>query len=626
MTLSSSKILNFASSIDNISTELISYPGNPVSLPPGAHLLTPKAIDREPLDRRDLVKRCAALLNEAVTKAELENNQILSSLLLILPDKTRAQVAARILVDGALQLKQIKPCLEVTILYGLGTHPLMSELEIQGLMGRERYCQLLENDFQITQQSTKAMIHEMARVAIENQYQYTMEVPQILFSHNLTVIAGDIKIHPYEGRYGSGGINKMLAVGIASLNEIRRSHSTRVLMDSKTQVGNPDSPFVRKLEITANNIRKAMLNRPGTAVMSIPYGLSVIAEGEQQIWGLSFGQTEASRGELAREWTEAFTVATATDFDLVISDVDPRYAADILAGARALQYICDWDIPQNSLLRHPDQGCVALLFNVCNELKNNSGIGNDGAKFHLDVLADITRRKAAEMVSRLAQASTVSQVLTLLSTAKSQVLQHWEHHLRAVSEANEWFESLRNLALEAYQREQLGLDNRSALQMLEDKFQQYGGDQNPITQAIAQIHQSLQTRPNLAATLAAIEKAAAIYQEHEGLGEGGQRTLRLLKICRHFKTCILATHNQAVATYFQVLDPDLTNFLPDDVQPFFQTHCFKASILGLVGFDLTRQTPQAAIDLAIDYGGWQKPYASPLKTCFLQIPLILSRI
>ncbi|WP_171814901.1 hypothetical protein [Halothece sp. PCC 7418] len=32
-------------------------------------------------------------------------------------------------------------------------------------------------------------------------------------------------IRPYEGRYGSGGINTMLAVGIASLNEIRRSHS-----------------------------------------------------------------------------------------------------------------------------------------------------------------------------------------------------------------------------------------------------------------------------------------------------------------------------------------------------------------------------------------------------------------
>ena len=397
-------------------------------------------------------------------------------------------------------------------------------------------------------------------------------------------------------------------------------------MDSQTQVGNPASPFVRKLEITADSIRKAMLTKPGTAVMAIPYGLSVIAEGAQQIWGFSFGQTEASRGKIAREWTQTFTVETPTDFDLVISDVDPRYAADILAGARALQYICDWDMPENALLRNSDQGCVALLFNVCNELQNNGGIGNDGAKSHLDVLAEITQRKAAEVTSLITQGSTIDQVITLLSTAKSQVLQNWKHHLRAISESNEWFEHLQNLALEAYQREQLGLDNRLTRQRLEDQLQQYGGDQNSVTQAIAKIHQGLQTDPNLAATLDAIHQAAAIYQEHEGLGEGGQRTIRLLKICQRFKTCILATDNQAVATYVHALDPDLTHYLPDNVQMFFQTSGFKASILGLVGFDLTRQTPQAAINLAINYGDWQTADVSPLKTCFLQIPLILNRI
>ncbi|MDJ0702137.1 MAG: lactate racemase domain-containing protein [Leptolyngbyaceae cyanobacterium MO_188.B28] len=611
------------SNIVNRYIELISYPGNLISLPPDTHWFKPRAMDREPLARGHLVKQCAGLLMEAITNAELEYHQRLSSLLLILPDKTRAQAAAHILVDGVLQLKQLKPFLQIAILYGLGTHPFMSQPDIQRLMGRERYKRLLENRVTITQQSTKATTHQMAKVAINGQY--TITVPQLLFSHNLTVIAGDIKIHPYEGRYGSGGINKMLAVGVASLNEICRSHSTQVLMDRKTQVGNPASPFVRKLEITADNIRKTMLTKSGTAVMALPYGISVIAEREK-IWGFSFGQTEASRREIAREWTQTFTVETPTDFDLVISDVDPRYAADLLAGARALQYICDWDTPENVILSHARQGCIALLFNVCNETKNNDGIGNDGAKSHLDVLADITQRKAVEIASLIPRASTVPQIIALLSTAKDQVLHYWEHHLRSISEANEWFENLRALALEAYRKEQLGLDNRSARQNLEAAFQQYKGDQNPIARAIAQIHQILQTAQPLSTVLNAIEQTAAIYQEHEGLGEGGQRTIRLLKICRHFNTCILATQNQAVATYFEALDPDLTAFLTGDVQLFFQTRGFKASILGLMGFDLTRHSPQTAIDLAMNYGEWKKPNVSPLNTCFLQIPLILNRI
>lgn len=728
------------------------FPGTKIQLPDQAQILQPQSQGLLPQERSQLIDQCAAALRGACLRAEAEGRAV-ERLLLILPDKTRTQMAANLLLDGVLALVAQQslghPLEQVTLLYGLGTHPLMEEKDIERLITPDRLQRLTTLGLSVVQQTTKAVTTPLAFVTVWqdhphqevveadfhnlrepllmawaaaeqrdatlwlgcfpegvaaqrqdwlellrslhqsrpqgarpleidcrdphlNQWfqenlgpgvadtlhfhlarpdwgqesdqvrevrfvdrhgdgqwclrggdRYTIEVPELLFTHDLIVVAGDTRIHPYEGRYGSGGINKMLAVGIASMNEIRRSHSTQILMNPLTRVGEPRSPFVQRIAATARSIRDTLSTRPGSRSLAHPYGLTVIGQSEEAIWRMAFGQEESLRHSLAHTLTQRYTVPVRRPLDVVISDVEPHKGTDITAGARALQYLCDWHRPHNLLLHQPDRGCVALLFNPCGEPKNNQGIGNDGTKLHMDVLGELLQRVQPQLTQSLGQITTAAHARQLLSLTRQTVLGRWQHHLCSVSEATEWLLELQRLARTGYHQSRQGEVTRDLTRYLQEQLDRYSRGANHVNRAIATISYQFQQSQDWHRLLTALRETAHLYQEHEGLGEGGQRTLRLLRLCRTFMTLGIATRQPAVVDYLQWLDPDMTAALPDTVQATYRDMGLRASVLGIVPVDLNHHTPEDAVTLALRYGQWHKPEIPNLSVGFLTRPLIL---
>ncbi len=693
-----------------------------------------------------------AALKGAMWGAATQSQRPVERLLLVLPDKTRTQMAANLLLDSVLALAPAQAFSTITLLYGLGTHPLMEPEEIWRLMSPARAQKLADLGAHIHQQTTKAVTNPMAFVTVwqdqsgpevavadlwalrepllmawaaahqrdaslwlgcfpsvaqaervdlvrllrslhqarpaaphplvvdcrdprlnhwlqtqlgasvatsihihttppdlgqepetareirfldrnpQGEFclrqgdRYTIEVPELLFTHDLIVVAGDTRIHPYEGRFGSGGINKMLAVGIASLNEIRRSHSTRILMDPLTRVGESRSPFVHRVAATARSIRDALRTRSDSRAMVDPYGLTVIGQSEDAIWRMAFGQEEQMRQPLAQTLTQRYTVSVRKPLDVVISDVEQHKGTDITAGARALQYLCDWHRPTNLLLNHPEQGCVALLFNPCGEPKNNQGIGNDGTKLHMDVLGDLLQRLRPQLTRSLTQATTPDSARQLLTLTRQTVLGRWQQHLCSISEATEWLVDLQRIARTGYHQTRQGQVTRDFTKYLQERLERYGRGPNHVNRAIAAIDYRFQHTGDWQGLLAALTDTATLYQEHEGLGEGGQRTLRLLRLCRTFMTLAIATQQRAVLDYLNWLDPDITGDLPETVQAAYRQQGLRASVLGLVPIDLNHQSPTEAAALALRYGQWHKPEAPEINTGFISHPLILRRV
>ena len=734
------------------SLHLKSFPNQQLILSPETQIFTPQAYGSAPQARADLINKGLTYLQQAMQAAESRHQRPVERLLLVLPDKTRTQMATNLLLDVVLQL--LSTCshpIALSLLYGLGTHPFMEAAEIERLMGSDRYRQLAALGGAIHQQSTKATTnpmmfvtvwqdsacqeilgrklqdlkeplltawatarqrgaqlwlgifphlvsaHEAALVMLlrslqvlypqgakpmlidcrdprlnarlrshldrENIHQiqvhtpvlgldrktnspletrfldcrgahlvtlrqgekYVIEVPEQLVTHDLTLVAGDTRVHPYEGRYGSGGINKMLAVGIASLNEIRRSHSTRILTHPLTCPGESGSPFVSRVAATARSIRETMLSQSKTRAMAAPYSFTAIGKSEAAIWEVAFGQNEEARQALAATFQQRYTVSVKTPIDVVVSDVEPHKATDITAGARALQYVANWHRPDNLLLNHPDQGCVALLFNPCNEPKNNLGVGNDGTKLHLDVLGDFLQQVRPQLRKNLASAASPQAVQQLLTITRQTVLQRWQQHLCSNSEATDWLEELQRLAYTGMQQAQHGSVPRDLIQFLCERMDRYGRGPNHINRAILAIEYQFQKSGDWQGLLKSLGELASLYQEHEGLGEGGQRTIRLLQLCRTFKTLAIATENVSVLDYLNWLDPPLTNYLPEAVRSRYYRQGIRASVLGLVPIHLKHTSAHEAVRIAIHYGRWHKPAVAEMQVGFLTHPLILKR-
>lgn len=732
------------------SVELKSFPKETLRLPPNHHVFTPSTPQGHPVSRELVLQQCVQDLTHALDQAAAIKQIVANRLLFVLPDKTRTQVAAQTLIDAGLQLKQKNPDLDITLLYGLGTHPFMTAEEVEQLIGSDRYPQVQAAGFQIYQQSTKAITTELSRVTIWDFVQtvpeivktksdlahltpllqqsgltdtrpaiprlflhiaptildkhldlvaalliqldeqigrrrwklsldrrcvtptqfeqlrqaltpqsrctlrcesaaaqtvnfslalmpqtdacfgvhwghhYSIQVPKLLFQNHLTVVAGDTKIHPYEGRYGSGGINKMLAVGIASLDEIRRSHSTQVLLHDHTRVGDGASPFVAQIEKTASSIRYAMLTRRDSVALAEPYGFSAIAQGSNQIWATAFGQSEASRHQIATAWKQTFTVNAPEPFDLVLHDVAPHKGTDILAGARTLQYLCDWHSTGQPLLTAPESNCVAVMFNRCSEPKNNAGIGNEGTKVHLDVLGQIVATELDSVAGHLHQSATLTEAKWALNTARDRILQRWRQHLIIISQADQLLTDLYDLTCQGERLQQRGITQPIMLPLLLEKLERDRQGFTPLAKTLNQIYQTLRQQRQFSGVKQAVHQALNLYSQHEGLGEGGQRTLRLLKICRYFGTWLVATDNPAVIRYLQTLDPDLSQHLPAHLRPNLGKTPLPVGILGIVPVDLAQRAPQYAVEVAIAYGRWHQP-DSQLNTGFLTAPLILQR-
>ena len=459
---------------------------------------------------------------------------------------------------------------------------------------------------------------------------YSVSLPEALWHHDLILVAGDTKIHPYEGRCGSGGIYKMLAVGIASLHAIRRSHSTKVLLHHSTRVGNVHSAFVQFIETIAQDICKALLKpdlysidssqpHPRTA----PLGLSVAASSDEDIWGLWLGQDEPDRRRLTRLVQDMYTVTLDQPVHVVISDLDPYKGTDILAGARALQYLWDWHCTTNPLLAGQGNNRVAVLFNPCYESQNAGGIGNHGTKEHLDVLEAIVLTRLPHLRQHLANLSDLEAVLGVLQTERQDILEEWYKHLKVTSEADNFFDLLYAQVLEIRNFDLMGMDSTQAQNELRETLENYSGSYNAVQRSVLGLVERYTQNSDLTALLEAIAQCQADYWEHPGLGEGGQRVFRLLGLCQTFQIFILATNNLEVLDYLAVLDPPLNGDLAPHLQGDLQQAGITLSVLGLLGVNSQDGQEQRAIDLALHYGQWLNPPDTDLQVAFLRDPLII---
>lgn len=628
------------------SIRLQSYPEYNVKVPPQTNVFFPRSpAPYDTLDRNELVSYCKKEIHTAIAIGEKKHQKNIKSILLILPDKTRSQVAARILIDAILNIVNNKPELKVTLLYGLGTHPLMSLKEIEKLIGKERYSKLQAIGIAIKQQTTKIKTNELVEIIInphsfqeianksetapysrqKNSTRYSVKIPQLLFNHHLTLIAGDTKIHPYEGRYGSGGINKMLAVGIASLNEIRRSHSTSVLLATTARAGDPTSPFIKMIDTTAEGIQQAMISRPESQAMSVPYGFTVLAQDEDQIWEAAFGDHENYRQELAQNNYHSHVFYVDTTFNLVISDIEPKRGTDILAGARALQYICDWNEESAPLLKPPNQNSVALLYNPCNEPLNNSGIGNDGTKEQLDILLEMTQEHRDLIKGQLLKATSWQEIEKILRISRDDLLKQWQLHLQVVSEADQIWLQLEKLAKKVLADRSKGVFDYTIEQSLHKMLFKYAGKYNVTMKIISQLLQQYEQGHDFRGIIDQINSQVFAHQEHFGLGEGGQRALRLLKICQHFKYFFIATFNPVVISYIHQLNPDLTEYISPSLQDQSNFKSRSITLLGIQTIDLNTCSPQIALDIAYHYSASFESSAKGIEIAYLKKPVILRR-
>lgn len=625
---------------------LQSYPEYTVKVPPQTNIFSPRLPSPYyTLDRKQLVSYCKKEIDAKIAIGEKGYQRNLKKILLILPDKTRSQVAARILIDAILNIIKNKPEIKVTLLYGLGTHPLMTLEEIEKLIGRERYLKLQEIGVAIKQQTTKIKTNELVEIIINpnpsqqikrdseitpslterDDSSYSVKIPQLLFNHDLTLIAGDTKIHPYEGRYGSGGINKMLAVGIASLNEIRRSHSTSVLLATTARAGDPTSPFIKMIDTTADGIKQAMISDSKSQAMSVPYGFTVLAQDEDQIWEAAFGDHENYRQELAQSNYRNHVFSVETTFNLVISDIEPKRGTDILAGARALQYICDWNEESAPLLKPPEQNSVALLYNPCNEPLNNSGIGNDGTKEQLDILLEMTQEHSDLIKGQLLQATSWQEIEKILRIARDDLLQQWQLHLQLVSEADQIWLQLEKLAKTVLAHRSKGIFNHSTEQSLHKMLFKYAGKHNVTMKIMSQLLKQYEQGYDFRGIIDQIASQFLAHKEHFGLGEGGQRALRLLKICQHFKHFLIATFNPVVISYIHQLNPDLTTYISPSLKHQFHLKSRPITLLGIQTIDLNTCSPQVALDIAYQYSASFESSANNIKIAYLKKPVILRR-
>ncbi|MEM8602294.1 MAG: hypothetical protein AAGF24_00470 [Cyanobacteria bacterium P01_H01_bin.121] len=750
-----------------VTVALQGFSGQFVQLPAKSLVWGPRKSQYPVLERPALLERCTDYFRQIIAHLEAQQQRPVERLLLLLPDKTRLQLAARLILDIASNLKLVNPNLQITLLYGLGTHPLMTDAELEALIEPERYQALQAAGVTIQQQTTRANLNplrgltvfhpeeedtdtprsqpaasafesveqlaaqfraELTKVrtregnldgvvletfwyhqqklkrrtsefiehvsryqllanessieasnpdtsnpdastpnsstpdsassfdrnrvppsetkamaspdaettstdpppASDTNYQlkmqrgryYSIKLPIALWEHDLTIVAGDLKLHPYEGRYGSGGINKMLAVGIASMNAIRRTHSTSLLMDPETRTGNPSSPFVKRIEAIADAIRHSLLTRPGSRAQCIPFGLSVAGD-RRGIWGVSLGTQETVRQPLAEAIKEIYTVPTSKTINILVADVEPHKATDILAGARPIQYVCNWDTEDNPLLAATPQERVAVLFNPCNEPQNNQGIGNHGTKAQLDVLGIMIHETLPTLKQQLQHVRSIQAGQQLLVQIRLKVLHAWRHHLEIVSETEVFFRKLRKLTLEIRNFQILGLDSTTVESDLLAILTDYSGECSDATIEVARLQTLYAETGDLQQVIDALEQLEALYEEHEGLGEGGQRALRLLDICDKFATLILATDNQAVLQYLKWLNPDLTDYLPTPLMAEWQQLDLRFSILGLIGLDIGADNAQVAIETATRYATYYSE--SPIQPCigFLKSPVIL---
>lgn len=674
---------------------LTSFPGHDLRFPVGSNLLMSRPSLYGDLGRDGVLAECRTYLHRLLDDIEGLCGDVAPCLLLVLPDKTRTNMAAHILLDAVLSLQMDWPDLQFTVLFGLGTHPPMTEQDLEQWLESQRYHRLKRRGVRLRQQTTLAPLQPRATVEITDfpemsassfsalhqataQLQgylmaiappgepltlegyleleqtldvtapfqtdhsrpeglpsrripqasiakraFSLSLPMELWQHHLTIVAGDTELHPYEVRGGSGGIHKMLAVGLADLQTIKRTHSARILLEATPRQGSADNAFVRSLDRIMADLYQDLLQRPGSLACTIPLGLSIVSLQAGAIHGLWLGQAEPSRQQLARIVRHSHTVRLSQATHLVVCDTDRKKGTDILAGARALQMLCEEDGADNQLLADSPRQRVALLFNPCLETRNHGGIGNLGTKKQLDVLGQLVQNSQARLQTQLSTVQTFSQALALVRAQRRQVLIDWTHHLLLVSDFPDFLDLLKTLITILQQLVSIGFNTQQIGEYLQSSLSNYANHYSEEGRLIEQLQAAYHTQADLTAILYQVTNLQQAYEKAEGLGEGGQRALRLLKILQKFETFLIATDNAIVLDYLQALDPDLKAFLPPNLRESLTDKSLQFSLLGIVGINLSQYSCQKSLEKAMSYTEFYNPNDKQYQITFIPRPLII---
>jgi len=629
--------------------QLKSYPKSKLELPIGAQTLIPKEAPAKAIPRELSLTKLRNHLLPLLTEDQANGTQSAIRVLLLLPDKTRKQTAARLLIDAMIELCQSVQTLSFDIIFGLGTHPLMSAGDITTMLGPQRLERLAGLGTTLQQQTTlkplaqrhitipppPKILDETAANAAPKQTTTCQDngesgrsegtrvgLPAALWQYDYIISGGDTDLHPYEGRAGSGGINKMLVVGIGCLNCVRITHTMEVLSHALTRPGEANNHFVKLLDYFTKEIL-AQLRGGSSRLKANPIGVSVLARKTDQPDYIWVGDQDKNRSVLTMQLEEERTVALNQPVSFVIIDTERRKATDILAGARSLHFLCSFDDPSNQLLRSRPACRSALMFNACHEAKNSNGIGNAGTLLHLNALRSFVHESITE-----ARDSGLIEGNNGLSdnkrrNIKEAVLARWKNYLQLVSNEDDFFARVESLLIGIISANNNIQDKAQLLdelvRSLDDSFaHSFGNHRHVITG----------TRHHFAHSGA--RDALLFLQQStnaigfKGLGEGGQRALRLLVILQKFDTLYIATDNQHVLQFLAELNhpPGISNI---DQPPGRSLIGAEPNILGLTGISLNDHSPQAALQLALDQHQDQTIPFNGSELAFIQEPVIIKR-
>lgn len=626
-----------------IPQSLLSYPGTTITLPAGTQVLTPTARPGRSLDRQPLIQAIQERVLAACCVDSGSHPDQPCRMVLLLPDKTRRQNAARLAIDALLELCERNRSLSLTLLFGLGTHPLMAAADITRILGADREQRLARLAVPLLQQTTLQSLNCRPLVVSDPRSgsgeTLTLQVPELLWNCDLLLSAGDTDLHPYEGRAGSGGIHKMLAIGVGCMGTVRITHSLEVLTDPLTRPGADGNRFVQLIDHFAQAIISA-LRSPSGRLRCEPIGISVVSRQPDEVEAFWLGEKEEERACLMKPLIEERSLMLRGSINLVIADTERDKGTDLLAGARNLHLLCNANTSANPILCPSSPYRTALLFNACHERRNAHGIGNSGTVLHLQALLQFSL-EAWRQQPNPGQSNGTIEAEALDGTQnggaplKAAILDRWERYLHLVSEEERVFGALEeSLDTVVRQGRADGRALANPLELLDQALPHSFG---------AHRHLFSGTRARLLGlgAEAALDflRQSSDQLGFKGLGEGGQRALRLLTLLRHFDCVHVATDNAVVLDFLNQFNPEAT---AQDHAGTCRTDSGSGDssrggrqpigLIGLHGISLNEHTAQEALELALSHhngrrqpdglttesGDWLEP-----RLAFVQQPVIL---
>lgn len=568
---------------------LNSFPGLELRPPPGCQLLVGPSQPETPLDPEPLR---GSLRQAVVERLRLAGRSMsASAVVLLLPDKTRRAEASHLAIDALLELQDQHPGLRFQVIFGLGTHPLMGEADLEALLGQERLATLRGRAVPLQQQTTLAPLPSRQLpipaphgLGADGQV-LSIPMPAALWDADLILVAGNTELHPYERRCGSGGIHKMLAIGIGPPLVIQRSHTPSVLLDPLDPPRDDGTNrFVALIDAVAEAIVASLLHDHRSRLACPPLGFSLVVSGQGQPLASWLSDRERDRAQLAALVARRQTVSLRQPVSFVIADPEHNKGTDLLAGARNLHLLCMAHSDSNPLLDASAPCRVAVLLNPCHESANHGGIGNRGTVDHLQALLAFRQEEQALLLRRL-EASGAGAVDAAVAwrQSRARLLRRWEHYLRHSAEDEAAIKQLVARLQRLADDSQAGAAAAElAARLLQEAIDHsWGGRRRLLEQARTQLAAGVE------ASATWLRQAAASWL-FQGLGEGGQRALRLLCLLNHFDELIVVTANPAVLAFLESLDPPL--------QPLSVAGTPGGRLLGLRGADLRQEAISAIVE------------------------------